>query len=155
MWVIRNGQKGLNAGKYISVSLALCADNPRDVTHGPHIGAALGKTFPNNDVILCTAFDPLSVQDDTMIPVWKFRNALKSNLKKNNKSIPYRKINLKYISSWKGIILSHPQSIAAETWLSFQVCKLLYLIQISPEVRNEIEECLLQNRGHFVSATMC
>ena len=44
----------------------------------------------------------------------------------------------------RGTILSHPQSNAAKTWLPFQVCKLLYLIQISPEVRNEIENVVFK-----------
>ena len=40
--------------------------------------------------------------------------------------------------------MSRPQSIAAETWLPFQVCKFLYLIPISPEVRNEIENVVFK-----------
>ena len=44
----------------------------------------------------------------------------------------------------RGTILSRPQSIAAETWLPFQVWTFLYLIQISPEVRNEIENVVFK-----------
>ena len=40
--------------------------------------------------------------------------------------------------------MSRPQSIAAEIWLPFQVCKFLYLIQISPEVRNELENVVFK-----------
>ena len=43
-----------------------------------------------------------------------------------------------------GTILSRPQSIAAETWLPFQVCKCLHLIKISPVVRNEIENVVFK-----------
>ena len=147
MWAKRTEQKGLNAGKYISVTLVLCMCRQPTVTHGPHIGAALGETFPSNDVILCTAFDPLSAQGDKMMQkifVWKFRNALKSNLKK----IIYQFHTGKSIWIYhlkRGTILSYPQSNAAKTWPPFQVSyKLLYLIQISPEVRNEIENVVFK-----------
>ena len=88
------------------------------MTHGPHIGPELGKTFPSNDVILCTAFDPLSVQDDKItqyISVWKFRNALKSNLKKKNDTGKLIGIYIYIYHLERGTILSRPQSIAAET----------------------------------------
>ena len=44
----------------------------------------------------------------------------------------------------RGTIFTRPQSIAAETWLLFQVWQFLYLIQISPEVRNEIENIVFK-----------
>ena len=151
----KNRAKGIKRGQvYLCITGPLCRQST--VTHGPHIGAALGKTFPSNDVILCTAFDTLSAgwYNDTIDFCMEIKNALKSNLKKIINQFHTEKLIWIYHLE-KGIILSHPQSIAAETWLPFQVCKLLYLIQISPGVRNEIQECRLQNRGHFVSATMC
>ena len=47
---------------YLCITGPLCREPT--VTHGPHIGPELGKTFISNDVIMCTACDPLSVQDD-------------------------------------------------------------------------------------------
>ena len=82
----KNRAKCIKRGQiYLCITGPLCREPT--VTHGPHIGPELGKTFPSNDVILCTAFDPFSMQDHKItqyISVWKFRNALKSNLKKKN-----------------------------------------------------------------------
>ena len=47
---------------YLCITGPLCREPT--LTYGSHFGPALGKAFPSNDVILCTAFDPLSVQDD-------------------------------------------------------------------------------------------
>ena len=78
------------------------------------------------------------------ISVWKFRNALKSNLKKKimKQFHTGRFISIYHLE--RGTILSRPQSIPAETWLPFQVYKCLYLIQISLEVRNEIENAVFK-----------
>ena len=76
-----------------------------------------------NVSILMTSYpvhgvDPLSEQDGKMIQyisVWTFRNSLKSNLKKK---IMKQFHTGKFISRYHletGTILSHPQSIAAET----------------------------------------
>ena len=115
----KNRAKSIKRGQiYLCITGPLCREPI--VTHGPHIGPELGKTFPSNDVILCTAFDPLSVQDDKItqyISAWKFRNALKSNLKKINDTGKligiYIDIDIYHLEG--GTILSRPQSIAVET----------------------------------------
>ena len=140
MWAKRTGQKGLNAGKYISVSLALSAGNPRCPMHW-------GKRFHFNDVISCAR---RLIPSQSRMLRW-YNRFLYGNLEMHLSQI-WKKIMKqfhkgKFISIYhleRGTILSRPQSIATETWLPFQVCKFSYLIQISPEVRNEIENVVFK-----------